>query len=198
MTTEPPNTELPNPDFKSIWRDQPTESLAMPVAEIRARAERFQFKGRLVLTINYVNAALIAAAFGWGVVNARNGFLGAGCAFMVLFALVFAGWNRQRRPGRMPTPESSGRAIVDFHRRELERAKIRFKTLALLVLPALLGVVLIAAGAYASRPGSGALKSLAPIALLLAAWIAIAWFRRRQSSRKLQRQIDELDAVRLE
>lgn len=192
MTTEPPNQDL-----KAIWRDQPREKLTMSVAEVRARAERFQYKGRLVLIINGLSAAFIAATFGWGAMNAPNWIIRAGCAFCVLFALVFAWWTYQRRSGRMPA-EASGAAVLEFYRRELGRAKIRRTTIFLLVLPVLLGFALMAAGAYALHPGASVLRNWAPVAVMLVAWSVVMWFRSGQYSRKLQRQIDELDAVRLE
>ncbi|WP_372785222.1 hypothetical protein [Phenylobacterium sp.] len=168
----------------------------MSVTEVRKRAERFQNKSRLVLVINGLNAALLAAAFGWAAMNAPNWIIRAGCASCVLFALAFAGWAYRRRPGRMPG-EASGAAVLEFYRRELRRMQMRRTSVLLLVLPVLLGLVMIAAGAYALRPGAS-LLNMAPLAVMLAAWSVVMWLRTGRYSRKLQRQIDEADAVRLE
>ena len=193
MTTEPPNH-----DYKAIWRDQPTESVNMSVADIRLKAQRFQSRSRLVLMINYVNAALITVLFGWGVATSPNWITKLGCGAGMLLGLSFGWWAHQRRPGRMPAALGPGLAVLEFHRRELERAKVKFKTMLLFVLPLVVSFGLITAGAYVMRPGMSPLKGPAPIAVLIAAWILVAWRRQRGYARKIQRQIDELDALRRE
>ena len=193
MTTEPPNQDL-----KAIWRDQPTENMNMSVVELHLKAQRFQLKSRLVLTINYVTTTLIAVLFGWGVATAPNWLTKLGCVTGLLFCLAFGWWAHQRRPGRMPAAQSPGTTILEFHRRELERARVRFRTMLIFLVPVLLSSGLITAGAYAMRPSTSLLHRPALIALLIVAWVVVAWRRQRQYAQKIQRQIDEWDAVRLE
>jgi len=193
MTTEPPNQDL-----KAIWRDQPTENMNMSVVELHLKAQRFQLKSRLVLTINYVTTTLIAVLFGWGVATAPNWLTKLGCVTGLLFCLAFGWWANQRRPARMPTAQSPGATILEFHRRELERARVKFKTMLIFLVPVLISSGLITAGAYAMRPSTSLLHRPALIALLVVAWVVVAWRRQRQYAQKIQRQIDELDAVRLE
>ena len=69
-----------------------------------------------------------------------------------------------------------------------------FGRLLFIAAPALLGLLVMMIGVARRAP----LRVSAPLALLVLFWFIGAWFANRLQNRRLQRQIDELDALRAE
>jgi hypothetical protein len=60
--------------------------------------------------------------------------------------------------------------------------------------PMLAGLAVLTVGLHLARPGSSLMRVL-PIAVLAALWVAGAWWTQRRHAKRLQQQIEEVDAT---
>ncbi len=190
--------ESPLKDPKKIWQDQPTEPIKMSLNEIRRKAQELQMKGRLRVLAAMVIGLFLCIAFarmatvvqdvipriGWGMLSLW-GLYGAYAAYQ---------WIWPRSLAQDATLSTS----LDFYRSELERKRdyerhiwrrsgliFCFAGLALALIPELIPAL--------ETPRL--LLNAAPFFVLLVIWFVLFFFLRKRNRRKLQREIDELNAL---
>ena len=193
--------EFPMKEPKHIWQNQPTEPFKMSADEIRRKARRLQTKARIealswiviglflsvIFARTFAKAGDLVSRLGWGLLSAW-GIYGA-----------FQAW-RWIWPGKL-APDSTVATSREFYRRELERRRdygrnvwnrsgltFCFLGLGMVVLPGLLK----------SIEAPRLLLNAVPLFVLLSIWIASFIVLRKRNQRKLQREIDELDALERE
>lgn len=182
-------------DLGAAWRDADLGSDAfadVDLERVRSRAEAFSRK------IRRRNAAEILASLfvlGWAALTAARATsplgLAAGASLGLGVVVVAAVLLRRGRPGVQPRPEAPTRAVLAFHRGELERqARLLHGAWLWYVGPLVPGVVLVLANAYAEsvranpgRAGAAAVVTGGVLALSFAVLGGVAWINRRAASR---------------
>lgn len=185
------------PDPKRLWQGQPAESNDMTLeslleqAQIASSRVRRQFALPLILT-------LIATVFGtMRFVHSSSVWL-----WVLILAVLWAYLIRKAhtayrvhrwvRPGDQDA-EVALRDSLSFYRRELDReyqqAAQRFQPRAILATAVLLVGAIVGIGV--ARGGS--LVNVTPILLILATWTVLAFYARRYETRRIRREIEELD-----
>ena len=185
-------------DPKKVWQEQPTEPIKMSLDEIRRRAQRLQTISRLKVLAAIVIGLFLCAAFarmaamvgdlipriGWGMMSLW-GLYGAYAAYKWIW------------PGRL-TADATLSATLEFYRSELERKRdyerhiwrrsgvpFCFAGLALAIIPELIPAL--------QTPRL--LLNAVPFFTLLALWFVLFFYLRKRNRLKLQREIDELNAL---
>jgi len=191
MASEPPEN-----DIRSKWQNQPNETTRMSIEEIRQKAWKLQRKARREVLVLYGFALLFVVFFGMSFVKANDTLSRAGFALMVVSALYFPYQAQKRLWPRSESTESASTTGLDFYRRELERRRDYWRHIWGLLGPLFFssGVVLLAVLKAMKNPGLW--LNLLPFTLLLAIWAASFIPLRKRELRKIQREIDTVDALR--
>jgi FtsH-binding integral membrane protein len=185
-------------DPKKIWQEQPTEPIKMSPDEVRRKAQTLQTKSRLKVVAAMIIGLFLSIAFarmavvvddvipriGWGMLS-LYGLYGAYAAYKWIW------------PGRLAADATLSTSL-DFYRSELERkrdyerhiwrrsgAMFGFAGLALATITELIPAL--------QTPRL--LLNAAPFFVLLAIWFVLLFYLRKRNRVKLQREIDELDAL---
>ncbi len=190
--------EFPMTNSKELWQNQPTEPIRMPPDEIRRKAKKVQIKRRIaalasiaiglfifvVFARNFVRVQEVVPRIGWGILSLW-GLYGVYQAYKWIW------------PGTL-APTAGVSTSLDVYRKELERMRDHgrhiwrrsglpfcFLGLALIVLPTMINAL--------QTPRL--LMNTVPFFTLLAIWFVVFFFAGKRRMQKLQRQIDELNAL---
>lgn len=190
--------EFPLNDPKKIWQDQPTEAIKMSLEEVRRKAQKFQTKSRLATIAWFVMGLLLCVAFARMSTGVQDVIPRIGWGVLSLWAL-YGPYQAYRWiwPGRL-AEDATLNTSLDFYRRELERKRdyerhiwrrsgltFCFAGLALAILPELIPAL--------KTPRL--LLNAAPFFVLLVIWFVLFFVLRKRNRQKLQREIDELNAL---
>jgi muconolactone delta-isomerase len=186
------------PDPKKIWQEQPTEAIEMSLEEIRRKAHQFQAKGRWKALIAIVIGIALCGVFAVTSAKAQYLVLRIGWGVLSLYGL-FSAYQAYKWiwPSSLAADATVGTSL-EFYRRELERRRdyVRhiwrrsgvwwcFVGLALIILPAMM----------ASLKNPKLLLNAVPFFVLLSVWFVAFFSIRKRQRQKLQREIDELNAL---
>jgi len=164
----------------------------MSVETLRARADAFHRKTRLRNVIGFAVCAGSAVVLAFAASQAPTDVIRAADLIMVAGAVWMGWWIGRLWPTALPEGQVTGLQLLDFQRAALQRQRTSFARLLFLGAPMLIGLAVAIAG-LALKAGRG---ELTPILVFLGVWLlAAGWLNHRLQS-KLQRQIDELDALR--
>jgi uncharacterized membrane protein YdbT with pleckstrin-like domain len=190
--------EFPMNDPQKIWQNQPTEAIKMSLDEIRRKAHKLQTKGRLAAVAQIVIGLVLCVLFALSSAKAPAVVTRIGWGMLSLWGAYIAYQAYKWIWPRSLAPDATLSTSVDFYHRELERRHdyarhtwrragltFCFVGLALVVLPALISVL--------GTPRL--LLNAVPFFVLLATWLAIFFPMRRRQQRRLQQEIDELNAL---
>ena len=176
------------PDVHRLWRGQPREEPAIPIDDIRSKAERFARKTRRwnIATVVLFGALIIVE--GWQVW--REPLLlervGDSLTIAALIAVAFRLRGYVISPGTSPGLAMT--SSVEFYRQELtsqrDLARHPWRYLILFVP----GVALSLFGNALNRPAT---QNAAIAVFGVALFLGVAWLNSR-TARTLQRDIDEL------
>lgn len=192
---------MPDP-LQSLWANQQNEDFSMSLADIHARAARFQSRIRTRNLIEYAAAAFVIAAFAWIAWLVPQPVVRAGATLIVL-GTIYVCWRLYAlgRAASKAEMEAGARSWADFHRGELARQRQALSTVWRWYLaPFVPGVIVFIAGvAFAPEAGApfwaGAATFLTVAGFVAAVFAAIAWLNAR-AVRRLDAEIAALDAVR--
>lgn len=193
---------MTEPDLKDLWQSQETQEASMSIEQIRARATKFQRRVRLRNLIEYLAVPLVVAGYARIAWQAAEPMTQVGAAMVMLGALVIA-WQLNRRAGARRTPAASAAALTEFHRAELIRQRDALSSVWLwYVGPVTPGLAVILASwwLHPSIPPGHDLawvrtQWLIMLGVVAAVFATVLWLNTR-GARRLQRQIEELDASR--
>lgn len=188
--------ELPPQDPKTVWQNQRLEATQMSIDEIRSKARSFERKIRRRNLREYMAAAVIAAAFAFFAWRFPLPVMRAGFIAVAVGALCFA-FELHRRGSLQTEPKELGTtASLDFYIRQLERQRNLLDQSWKWMLWLIPGMLVLMAGAIVVTP----IRNSAPFLVLAILWTATwFWMMLRRNKRKalaLQREIDELAALR--
>jgi hypothetical protein len=178
--------------LKALWQGQHTETPTMTAIAIRALARNYgdSIRGRIWigLTIGAFEVVVLGL-YAW---RASNDVLRIG----YLIILGGVGWITWRilgkRPGRLPPPEASAQALIDFHRAELERQRTNFRWMIVSAAPMFIGMAVTLVGMQKARPNM-TLANIAPMLVLIVLWFIAAFVLNRRQAKRLAEQIAEMD-----
>jgi hypothetical protein len=194
------NESSPN-DTKNVWQNQKPEGIRMSVEEIHRKAAKFQRKVFWENALNYF-LLLVGVAFAcfffirYGSPTDVLRRLGFG---MTVAAMLYMVWQTHKRsPFRRVPAERGFVSCLEFHRKELERRRDLHRSVWRWCLgPAIPGVVFLLVGMarinpnHARHPG----WNLAGVITCMVLAYILGWRQSADRARKLQHQIDELDAL---
>ncbi len=199
------NSDNSSRDLRTFWQNQEPENLPVDLDVVRKMAARFHRKIYWRNIREYFAAVIVVSAYGYYIYRFHNLTVRIGSALVIAAAL----WVTYRisRKGS-PTALGAGiedRACIDFHRAELLRQRDLLSTVwSWYLFPFVPGLVVFLAGLMQmnlNKPGAHVhLRDIAPgygvvLAVCAATFIFLGWLNRR-GARKLQKQIDSLDAMK--
>jgi hypothetical protein len=190
--------EIPQDALSKTWLDQPVENIAMPLEEIRRRAGKFERRVRWRNAREYTATAIVVAVFGYYIQAVPSAVARAGSVLTIAGAL-YVTWQLHRR-GSSGTSPAAG-AFEDclvFHRLELERQRAALASVWRWYLgPLVPGLAVFIAGTTLAMPIPIGYR-MVTAAIMLAIIGVVFWLvakLNRSGARKLQAQIDELQAL---
>lgn len=184
-------------DIKKSWQNQATESLPMPLEELQRKAKMFRSRIRRRNIREYVAAAILIVWVGSGLLRFSTP-LNRAAQVTIIAGAVYVVWQLRRRGSAAILPvEASASNWLDFHRRQLERQRDALRSVWKWYLaPLVPGVVLLMVSlnrTIVQRTGSMALIPAVAAANIVV--LGAVWWLNMRAARRLQRQIDELDAL---
>jgi len=187
-------------DPKSIWQDQPIEEIRMSLDAIRERAQELGHKtGLQFYSVCAVGLALIAFDI-WRLTSSQIPLQRAGFCLAVAWTLYGLRETAERIWPRSLPWEAALTSSLYFARRELERQRDYSRHIWLWSAgPMLFTFAVVAAPVVvaASQHPSNLLNAV-PVLILFAVWLAMFVTGLKRSRRKLQREIDGLQALEKE
>jgi hypothetical protein len=182
-------------DIRRLWRDQPSEEVQMSVREIRARAERLERTVRWRNLREYAAAAIVIPVFAVQAWFAETAAVALGCWLVALAALWVVYHLHRRGTARRPAGEQGATSCLEFHRSEIVRQRDLLRSVWWwYLLPFVPGMLLIIVGRALEQPDRLA-AALGAAMFLAVIFVAIGRLNQRVA-RKLQRRLEELDALR--
>ncbi|WP_430403309.1 hypothetical protein [Hyphomonas sp.] len=190
---------MPDRDpLQSLWCQQKEETFTMSMAEIHARATRFQSGIRTRNLTEYVAGLLVIGVFGWvaWLVPEPVVRLGAG---LIIAGAVYVMWKLHVLAGASSRAEiDQAVSLADFHCRALQRQRDALATVWRWYLaPFVPGILVFVGGtslvADTGLPLMARLTSFAFSAAMVAGlFTAIAWLNAR-AVKEIDAQIAELE-----
>ena len=187
-------------DPQQLWQSQTAEYDAMTLADIHLKARTFQAKVRGRNMREYIACVVVVLFFLPALFQHQSWLMQAAGAWTIA-ATAFVAWQLHRRGSAKATPEA-GQGLVDFHRQELMRQRDTLRSVAVWYIgPFIPGLVLMMSGRWFQshaphRPiAFDHAMILTASVIVLLVWLAI-WLLNQWGAERLQRRIDELDALR--
>jgi hypothetical protein len=189
---------MTEPDLKQLWTSQQTEEAPMPIEDIRRRTAELNKRVRRRNLIEYVAAVFVVIGFTPYLLH--GGWMIQGGAALTMAATGFVVWQLHRRTAMGHAPDA-GRELVDYHRAELVRQRDAIRSAGLwYIAPLVPGLVMMALGRWfqAHAPGRPVEIDHLVIGLCLvivALGLLAAWLWLQMGALRLQKRIDDLDAL---
>jgi len=196
------NHESPSNDMKNLWQSQPADPPGIRPEELRRKMNKFERRIFWRNVREYAGGLGVIAIFGyyeWRF-NALLIRLGSG---MIIAGTLYVMYQLHRRASTRPAPADLGSSTcIEFHRKSLERQRDALRTVwSWYLLPFVPGLSVLAIGSIesqrAAHPGNVGqlvISVLASQGIIPAVFFAV-WKLNRRAAERLQRQIDELNAL---
>lgn len=193
---------MTEPDLKDLWQSQEMEDAPMALADIRALAGKTQSRIRIRNMVEYVACVFVVAAFGAQAWHPPNPMYRWGALLVIPGALVIC-WQLYVRGGARRPPDASAASLMDFHRTELVRQREMFRSAWLWYLgPMTPGMVVMLTSFFLYPAGHAARISHAQVvgatttAIICALVWLVVFLNHRLAAWRIQKKIDDLDALR--
>ena len=185
--------EQSDQDLKALWRNQQMETGPMSIEQIHARA--FQSRIQIRNLVEYVASALVLGIFGFYAVIFPHPLMKLGAVMIMVGTAVMAWQLHRRASARILPPGAAAGASLSFHRAELVRQRDALRSAFWwYIAPFAPGMMVFVAGMAQARAGAS-LGHLAPLALLIGAYLAAWLLMNRGAAKRLQAEIDDIDAL---
>lgn len=184
-------------DPKSIWQHQPVEELGMSSDAIREKAQELGHKtGVQFYSMCAVGLALIAFDI-WGSISSQIPLQRAGFCLAIAWTIYGLRETAERIWPRSLPWDAALTSCLYFARRELERqldySRHIWQWLAGPMLFAFAVIVAPVVVAVSQHPSQ--LLNAIPVLILFTVWLVVFVTKLKRDRRKLQREIDELEAL---
>lgn len=194
------NESSPN-DTRNVWQNQKPEGIRMSVDEIRRRAGKLQKKIFWRNLVEYAAGLMVVVCFGFYFWRTSDA-LTRGALGLFIAGVLYVMWHLHRHGSSRSLPADLGLASgIEFYRRELERQRDLLASVWAWYLgpliPGFVALRLALASPHHRHTGLYMYPKLASTKemLLLALVFVLVWLLNHRAARRLQRQIDELNAL---
>lgn len=184
-------------DPKHAWQTSADPDSAPMLADVRATADKFYRKVRLRNLVEYVSCVIVAAAFSRNILVLPHILqkIGSGCCVAATF---YVAWHLHRRGSAIVPKETVEMPLYVFARTQLVRQRDLLRNIFWwYILPFIPGLTLVLIG-------NGQDPLLSRHVPIWQRWVALGslvltfggiWWINQVAARKLQRRIDEIDAL---
>ena len=176
-------------NWEQVWREQ-GGGPAVDIRVLERRESELSRRTRAEILASFGAAALFLAVVGWRFATAYGRVPTAGLVAMAAWLLVSLVWFFGRRRGQR-APDSVTASGVEHYRRELERRRDHLRNVWIWHGPLIAACVTLAV-VVDSPLAMRRIGAIAPLLVVLAAWVVFGAAQRRREARGLQREIDEL------
>jgi hypothetical protein len=135
-------------------------------------------------------AVLFVVVMAWRLVPAHDRVLQLILVAIVVWAAISV--LRFRHSIRREYPGAAAVAGVEYYRKELERRRDHLKSEWLWHGPLVLACLMLFAILRNVFPNPQRLRNVLPLVVLLVAWTAFGFVRRRRQAREVQKEIDDI------
>jgi hypothetical protein len=194
------NKSSPN-DTRSVWQNQKTEGTRMSIQEVHRKAEKFEGKVFWENALNYfvglIGAAFMAYCLVWDSYP-KDVLVRLGLSLTVA-GVLYVLWRIHRRsPSRRVPAELGVVSCLDYYRKELETRRDHYLSFWKDIGPAIPGVVILLVAKARIHPSHLQQTGwvLAGVVAVSALVVLLFWWQSTLYARKLQREIEALDALR--
>ena len=188
-------------DTRSVWQNQRTEGIRMSIQEVRRKAEKFEKKVFWENALNYfvglIGAAFMAYCLVWDRYP-KDMLIRLGLSLTVAGVLYVLWRIHKRSPSRRVPAELGVVSCLDYYRKELENRRDHYLSFWKDIGPAIPGVVILLVAKARIHPSHLQHPEwvLAGVATVSALVVWLFWRQSTLCARKLQHEIDALDALR--
>lgn len=182
---------------KRAWQASIESAGAPALDDVRAGAGKFY---RFVWWRNFVEYAacvVVVISFTWYVFTLPMMLQRVGSA-MIVVATFYVAWQLHRRASATPPEKAGTMPIYHFVRTQLVRQRDALRTVfSWYILPFLPGLVVLVIGSMTApdtHPDGPGPRDAVAIAVIAGVFFGVWWFNQRVV-RKLQKKIDEIDAL---
>jgi hypothetical protein len=192
-------------DLRTVWQCQPSETISIPVEELRRASHKLTRRVFWRNTREYLAACVVVVGYGSFFFEFQTWLLRLGSALTVAGVLWIVFQLHKRGSAAPMAKEMDAQNCLDFHRAELVRQRDLHATVwKWYLLPFVPGMSLFLLGQLQttlSRPGASARQGaielgFAAVAGFCAVVFAVVGKLNRGKARKLQERIDALDALK--
>jgi hypothetical protein len=189
--------------LREIWAGQAVPALLMTPEQLRARTEHLEATIRRRNLRDHLSFVLIALGFGFGAVALPGLLARLGCLLLAGWALLSIYWLRRYGALTVAPGAADSQALIDSHRRQLERQRDIALSWPWGIGLAIPGLVLYSLG-FARGPGPSAVEgpsaidwsiSAGLVGVFMFLYIAIVIYGKALAGR-WQREIDALRAMK--
>jgi len=181
-------------DIKTLWQNQATEYVPMPLEEVRKKAGRLHSRVHWRNIREYAAMAVLVPVFGFYIWLFPAPLMRLGSA-LIIAAMFYVAWQLHKRGATDKLPaDDSASTWTGYYRRELERQRDALQRVWTWYLgPMVPGLVVFLVGASLQTPHAAQKQAwIASTAALCTAVFGGVWALNAWVARKLQRKIDEL------
>jgi hypothetical protein len=191
-------------DFQNLWKSQANEPLSFSAEEIRRASGRFAHRISRRNLREYAAGALVIPAFIYFLIHFDVFLLRLGSALIIAGVLIVLAQLHKRASAKTLPQEIDAASCIEFHRSELARQRdLLLSVWKWYLLPLAPGFAVFVAGQYQAVVAQpkfhaqlGSFRLQLGIYLAACALFCVVVVRiNRSAARRLQAQIDELDAL---
>ena len=183
---------------KQAWQASVEIAGAPPLDEVRAGADKFYRRIWWRNTIEYVACVVVVVAFTIQAFTLPHILQKIGCVLLVV-AAIYAPWQLHRRASAVPPEMAGAMPIYAFVRGQLVRQRDALRGIfGWYILPFLPGMALIFIGNGLHPQTQAAGPAVWVRWLVFAGIFAMTggvWWLNQVAARRLQKRIDEIDAL---
>ena len=190
-------------DIQDLWQSQPTEPPKISLEDLRGKMQKFERRIFWRNIREYATGVFVVAAYGFYEWKFPEPLMRVGSG-LVIAATLYVMFQLHRRTSMQPAPADLGLSTcIELHRRALERQRDALRTIwSWYILPFLPGLAVFLTGTAVSQRAAHPMSILhllrgysIPVGLAAAVFYGV-WKLNQRAARKLQAQIDEMNALR--